>query len=404
MQMYLDEQLLATLKVPNGKARLTVSDKACPGLSLEIRHPGGSSWRMRYSFRKEQRCLTLGKGTQLSLEEARKIAYQLKKILSANQDPANSLRALLPASCPTFSEFIHKNYLPYIGTYKRCISADKTLLDNHLLPAFGNLPMNQITGYMVIEFLQSKVKTGYKPGYCNRFLVLLSYCFNLAEKWGTPDIKQNPVKGVALLKNVRRSERFLQNSELTGLVSAIKESPNPLLQYFVPFALLTGARKREILDARWSDINFDERVWRIPMTKSGKPLTVPLTSEAIDLLQTLRQHLPNILREEYLNKIEWIFPNPKTGKPFQSIFNSWHTARKKAGLSDLRIHDLRHSFASALVNHGVPIYDVQKLLGHQSVKTTERYSHLSSERLRSSSSIASQFYTSLIPKSTKVNV
>lgn len=404
MMIFLDENLIATLKIPEGKKRITVSDKACPGLSLEIRQPGSSSWRMRYSFRKEQRCLTLGKGTQLSLDDARNLVYQLKKLLHNNQDPAHSLSALLPGSCPTFSEFIRKNYLPYIGTYKRCVSADKTLLNNHLLPAFGTVPMSQITRYMVVEFLQSKVVAGYKPGYCNRFLILLGYCFNLAEKWGVPDVKQNPVKGVALLKNPRHSERFLQSSELNRLVIAISQSSNLLLKYFVPFALLTGARKREILDARWGDINLDERIWRIPMTKSGKPLTVPLTSEAVDLLNTLRQQLPNILREEYLNGNQLVFPNPKTGKPFRSIFNSWHTARKKAGLLDLRIHDLRHSFASALVNHGIPIYDVQKLLGHQSVKTTERYSHLSSDRLRSSSSIASQFYTSLIPKSIKVNV
>ena len=89
--------------------------------------------------------------------------------------------------------------------------------------------------------------------------------------------------------------------------------------------------------------------------------------------------------------------NPKTGKPFVSIFNAWNTVRKKAGIENLRIHDLRHSFASALVNNGVPIYDVQKLLGHQSISTTERYSHLAPERLRSSASAASQFYLKIIP-------
>jgi site-specific recombinase XerD len=93
---------------------------------------------------------------------------------------------------------------------------------------------------------------------------------------------------------------------------------------------------------------------------------------------------------------EWVFTNPKTNRPFVSIFNAWNTARNKAGLSGLRIHDLRHSFASALVNHGVPIYDVQKLLGHQSIKTTERYSHLSPERLRESASAASIFYGNLL--------
>lgn len=404
MLIFLDTNFISTLRVPDGKKRITISDKACPGLSIEMRNPGGLSWRMRYSYQKEQRCLTLGKGSQLSLDDARNLVYQLKKLLLVNQDPADSLRALKPGRTPVFLDFIHKNYLPFIASYKRCISADKSLLDNHLIPAFGKIPMNQITRYMVVEFLQLKVQQGYKPGYCNRFLVLLSYCFSLAEKWGIPEINHNPVKGVSLLKNPRRSERFLKTSELDGLVSAIQESPNPLLQFFVPFALFTGARKREILDAKWSDINFREQIWQIPMTKSGKPLVVPLTDQAIQLLIRLKEQLPNILQEEYRNSNDWVFPNPKTGKPFKSIFNAWNTARIKAGLRDLRIHDLRHSFASSLVNQGVPIYDVQKLLGHQSIKTTERYSHLSQDRLRSSSNIASQFYTSLIPKSIKVTV
>ena len=398
MQLFLNSELLAGLKVPDGKSRLTVSDKSCPGLSLEIRKPGGSSWRMRYSYQKEQRCLTLGKGYQLSLDQARKIAIRIKELLKNNQDPSYSLQKILPQSGLTFGDFIDRHYYPYIATYKKCPSADKTLLNNHLLPAFGKIQMIQIRRFMVMEFLQSKVKAGYKPGYCNRFLVLLNYCFSLAQKWELIDLKENPIKGISLLKNVSRPERFLQKLELDELIQAVSQSPNPLLKYFVPFALLTGARKREILDAKWSQINFTNQTWFIPMTKSGKALTVPLTSQTIELLSALKSELLSLFPEESNDSIEWLFPNPKTGKPFKSIFNAWNTARAKAGLSDLRIHDLRHSFASALVNSGIPIYDVQKLLGHQSVKTTERYSHLSQDRLRESSSLASKFYTSLIPK------
>lgn len=91
--------------------------------------------------------------------------------------------------------------------------------------------------------------------------------------------------------------------------------------------------------------------------------------------------------------IPWVIPNCRTGKPFRSIFNSWDSARRKAGLEDVRIHDLQlHGHASVLVNLGVPIYDVQKLLGHKDVKTTQRYAHFSMERLRSSSSAVSGFY------------
>ena len=397
MQMYLDEQLLANLKVPTGKARLTVSDKACPGLSIEIRNPGGASWRIRYSYEKIQHCLTIGKANVLSLNEARQIGFTVKKLLLTQQDPAQVLSQIHPYSCPTFSNFVEKNYLPHIRSYKRCVSADMTLLDNHLIPAFGHLKMNQVSRYQVVEFLQSKVKAGYKPGYCNRFLVLLSFCFNLALKWEVPGVKQNPVKGVDLLKNLQKTERFLQATEIQRLLNALEESPNPLLKYFVPLALLTGARKRELLDAKWSDIDFESRVWRVPMTKSGRPLNIPLTPQAFQLLLTLKEKLPSLLEIIPQGEIEWVFPNPKTNQPFVSIFNAWNTVRTKAGLEGLRIHDLRHSFASALVNHGVPIYDVQKLLGHQSIKTTERYSHLSPERLRQSASAASAFYANLIP-------
>jgi integrase len=206
-----------------------------------------------------------------------------------------------------------------------------------------------------------------------------------------PEIKQNPVKGVDLLKNINKTERFLQATEIKALLNALEDSPNPLLKYFVPLALLTGARKRELLDARWSDIDFESKVWRIPMTKSGRPLNVPLTPQAFQLLLHLQSYLPSLLEAVPKEGVEWVFPNPKTNQPYISIFNAWNTARNKAGLAGLRIHDLRHSFASALVNHGIPIYDVQKLLGHQSIKTTERYSHLSPERLRQSASAASVF-------------
>jgi integrase len=84
----------------------------------------------------------------------------------------------------------------------------------------------------------------------------------------------------------------------------------------------------------------------------------------------------------------WVFPNPATGKPYMEIFNAWNTARRKAGLPDLRIHDLRHSFASSLVNGGTPLYEVQKLLGHSSIRTTERYAHLAPERLLGSMRIS----------------
>ncbi|MSQ56018.1 MAG: site-specific integrase [Limnohabitans sp.] len=104
--------------------------------------------------------------------------------------------------------------------------------------------------------------------------------------------------------------------------------------------------------------------------KLGKPRHVPLSDGVITLLESMPRY-----------NCDWAFPNPKTLKPYQSIYHSWHTARKAAGLSDVRIHDLRHTFASFLVNSGRTLYEVQLLLGHTQIKTTQRYSHLSQDAL-----------------------
>ena len=117
--------------------------------------------------------------------------------------------------------------------------------------------------------------------------------------------------------------------------------------------------------------DFERRLWRIPVTKAGKPRWVPIG----DGLMRLMEQLPSRGRSRY------VFPNRKTGKPYVSIFHSWDTARRQAGLADVRMHDLRHSFASFLINSGRSLYEVQKLLGHHSIQVTERYSHLAPSTL-----------------------
>lgn len=154
-------------------------------------------------------------------------------------------------------------------------------------------------------------------------------------------------------------------------------------RYIIPFLLLTGARKREVLDAQWRDVDRERSFWRISRTKSGRERHVPLSTAAIALLDT-------VPRKRYC---DWIFANPKTLKPFVSIFYSWDTARKRARLSEVRIHDLRHSFASFLVNAGCSLYEVQKILGHSSVIMTQRYSHLSQDSLLRAASHAGAVVT-----------
>ena len=160
------------------------------------------------------------------------------------------------------------------------------------------------------------------------------------------------------------------SSGLTAHYRAVQASVNPMLQYIIPMLILTGARKREVLDAKWEEFDLERKQWRISITKAGKPRYVPLSDGVLQMLASMPH-----------DDSPWIFPNYKTRKPYVSIFYSWITGRKQAGLAEVRIHDLRHSFASFLVNAGRSLYEVQKILGHTQIKTTQRYAHLSQDTL-----------------------
>jgi integrase len=210
------------------------------------------------------------------------------------------------------------------------------------------------------------------PGTCNRSLILVRYAFNLALRWEIPGVKVNPSKDVPLFDDHDgKRERYLTQEETQRLFDAVQQSDNPMLQFIIPMLILTGARKREVLGAKWEDFDLDRRQWRIPTTKAGRPRYVPMSNGVLTLLA-------NVPHDD---QCPYVFANPKTKKPYCAVFNSWNTARKKAGLSEVRIHDLRHSFASFLVNAGRSIYEVQKILGHTQIKTTQRYAHLSQDTL-----------------------
>lgn len=238
------------------------------------------------------------------------------------------------------------------------------------------------------RLITSRLDSGKAPGTCDRILILTRYIFNLALKWKVPGVKSNPAKEVDLLKVDNKRERFLNEDEVRQLYDAVLTSDNPMLQYIVPMLLLTGARKREVLDARWEDFDIDNRLWRIPFTKTGRPRTVPMSDGVMSILDTV----PRIAGSGY------VFPNPATAKPYATVHDAWHTVRKRAGLEDVRMHDLRHSFASILINSGRSLYEVQHLLGHTQVKTTERYAHLQQDTLMKAANVVAALVGTASPQ------
>jgi integrase len=240
-----------------------------------------------------------------------------------------------------------------------------------LLPKFSSCHLDDIKQQAVIELHHGMRASGYAPATANRIIILMRYMYNLGKKWSIPGAETNPTSGIDLFEANNARERFLTAEEAQRLVLTVQNSENTQLQYIVPLLLLLGCRKRELLDSQWQDFDRERRSWRIPMTKSGKPRHVPLSGKVLEILASMPRW-PGC---------PFVVPNPKTLKPYVSISISWDTARKKAGMPEVRIHDLRHSAASFLINSNHSLYVVQKLLGHTQIKTTARYSHLAPETM-----------------------
>jgi integrase len=366
----LTAQLIKTSECPADKKKIEIFDAASKGLSLEVRATGGRTYYRRYrDSRGRIRQVKLGDERDLSLADARILSDKVGRQVAMGEDPLEQKQ--IARTVPTFADFIADQYMPYVKSYKRSWDTDVSLLKNHLLPRFGKRYMDELTRQDIIKMHADRKASGAAAGSANRLLIMMRYIFNLALKWEVPGIKSNPCKGIPLMEENNKLERYLSVEEAQRLYEAVCKSENTMLKYIVPMLILTGARKREVLDAKWSDFDLSRRAWRIPITKSGKARHVPLSDGALTLLATMPRK----------SDCEWAFANPETGKPYVSIFCAWNTARKSVGLSDVRMHDLRHSFASLLINSGRTLYEVQHILGHTQVKTTQRYAHLSQDTL-----------------------
>ena len=369
VQKTLTGAFIKSITCTSGVKKTDFFDTDCKGLTLVVHQSGRKTYSLRYQDKRgKTRQYRLADEADVNLTEAKSLASKMRNQIAMGNDPSEMKSVL--KKVPTMSEFIDEYYLPYVKGYKRSWPTDEGLLRNHVKSCWGKRHMDDISKQDVVKLITNQRQT-HKPGSCNRLLILLRYVFNLAVKWDVAGVTTNPTHGLSLMEENNKKERFLTKEEASTLYGAVIQSDNTMLKFIIPMLILTGARKREVLDAKWEDFNLEQQQWRISISKSGKARHVPLSDQAIQLLKTVPQY----------QKCDWVFANPKTHEPYVSIFCSWNTARKQAGLSDVRIHDLRHSFASFLVNAGRSIYEVQKILGHTQIKTTQRYAHLSQDSL-----------------------
>lgn len=361
------------------KGRIFYRDTACRGLIVEVRSTGGKTYYLSYrDQRGKQRMYKLANAADITPAQARQLCDRMRTQLAMGTDIAAERTA--QRHCPRVRDFFHQHYLPYAKSYKRSWATDVSYYETHINDLIGERHMDSVSKQDVIAVM-NKANARLSPSSSYRLFVLLRYMFNLAIRWNVGSIKVNPTQHHTLPRFNNHRERYLSKLEIQQLLAAINQSRNTVLKYIIPMLLLTGARKREVLDAQWGDFDTERRFWRIPFTKSGTERFVPLSDAVIALIDTIPR-LPNC---------SYVFANPNTQQPYVAIYYSWHSARKAAGLADVRVHDLRHSFASFLVNAGCSLYEVQKLLGHSSSKMTQRYSHLSQPSLLRAVSFAQDY-------------
>ena len=287
---------------------------------------------------------------------------------------------------PTCGEFARLVYLPHIRLRKRSWPVDERILRQHILPTFATVALHELSRSDVETWLYSLVKRGLVPASCNRILSVFKSLCTLAVACGF--LFHSPCTGVAPLKIRQVRERYLSRDEARRLIHALQRSSRQEAKV-LHLLLLTGARKSEILKARWEHVHLEQQLLTVPLSKSNRPRHIVLSNEAVTIIRKLPRQ-PGC---------PWLFPGHTPNRPLSDIYFFWNELRHKLGLAEVRIHDLRHTFASILVNAGHSLYEVQCLLGHSDPRTTMRYAHLGRCSMLAAAGTVSTFLYGIFAKS-----
>jgi integrase len=365
----LDQTVCLTASCPPGKTKETYCDTVTTGFLLEVRPGGGKTYYLRYMDEGGRlRQLKIARYEDVTFDQARKKAKLLRSKVALGGDPAAEKEER--KAIPTYAE-LAKQHVDHVRTYLRSHQNVEATMRLHLLPRWGKLRLNEIKQLDIAKWLAALREGGLSPATVEKIRVTMHRSFELAARWNIPGGHINPVKGVPKPKFVNARERYLSPAEAERLRKAAEKSFNPQLKNIIALLLLTGARKMELLKAKWEHIDLERKAWHIPDSKTGKPRYVPLSQAAIGIIQKLPRW----------EKCPWLLPNPETRLPYVDIKRAWDTARKEAKLPGLRIHDLRHSAASFMINAGIDLYAVGRILGHADHQSTMRYSHLANDTL-----------------------
>ena len=357
--------VLEQAQAPTGVSRFYLYDSRESCLVLQVTNTGRKTFQMYKKHMGKPVRVTIGTFPELTVEQARKKAREIKVSLTNGENPNDKKRQQRQEM--TFGDLFSEYMERHAKVKKRSWRADQEAFNRHLV-ALGRKRLSTITRRDIAAIHSGIGKD--RPTTANRILALISSVFGRAIEFGLWE-GLNPCIGIKKFSEQAR-DRFLSGDELARFFQALEEEPNGTARDFFLVALLTGARRANVLSMRWSDIDLKAETWRIPETKNGTPQTVPLVGPVLEILRDRRKNTVSF----------FVFPGPgKTGHLVEPK-KAWARICQAAGIKGARIHDLRRTMGSWQAKTGASLPIIGKSLNHKSASTTSIYARLDLDPVR----------------------
>ncbi len=353
------------------------TDLAVKGLKLMVGKGGNKVFYFRYSFNRRKRGLKIGTFGAFGVKQARQKAMEFTLAVESGIDPFAERQKVVQAL--TFGEFCEQHYFPHIKEHLKSWKTPHSIVTSGLFKAWKKFPLSAISTRDVQTYI-TNLKKRVSAGTCNRHLAVISKIFSLAIEWQFLE-GENICKPIKKLKDNNIREVFLPMADIMRFIKKLNEAENLHNACALQLLAVTGMRKGECLVIEHKHVDVENKMIHLQAdnTKSGKGRKVPLNPIALGIVEKL-----------LANKIpgnRYLFPSPrKEGEAIQEIKRTFKWAKAELNLDPkLRIHDLRHSWASALAQSEVPLYEIQQILGHATPDMTMRYAHLTNKTLQEAS-------------------